>query len=59
MQQHRAYVLSPDGHITFRHDLLCADDEEAKGQTKQLVDGRGRAIELWQEARQVATFEPL
>jgi len=56
MQEYCAYVLGPDGHITFRHDLRCADDEEAKEQAKQLVDGH--AIELWQEARIIATFEP-
>jgi hypothetical protein len=36
--------------------LVCDDDEEAKRVTEQLVDGH--AIELWQQARKVATFEP-
>jgi hypothetical protein len=35
---------------------VCEDDEEAKRVTKQMVDGH--AIELWQEARMIATFEP-
>ena len=47
MQEYRAYVLGPDGHITFRHDLRCADYEAAKERAKQLVDGH--VIELWQK----------
>jgi hypothetical protein len=34
----------------------CDNDEEAKRLAEQLVDGH--AIELWQEARMVARFEP-
>jgi hypothetical protein len=35
---------------------MCNDDEETKRVAKQMVDGH--AIELWQEAREIATFEP-
>jgi ribosome-associated protein YbcJ (S4-like RNA binding protein) len=35
---------------------VCDDDEEAKRRTKQMEDGH--AIELWQQARKVASFEP-
>jgi hypothetical protein len=35
---------------------MCDDDEEAKRVSKQMVDGH--AIELWQEARRIALFEP-
>ena len=56
MQEYRAYVLGPDGHITFRHDLCCADNDAAKERAKQLVNGH--VIELWQEDRKLATFQP-
>jgi hypothetical protein len=51
-----AYVIGPDGHIMNRIDVGCDNDEEAKSCALQLVDGH--AIELWQEARRVATFQP-
>jgi hypothetical protein len=35
---------------------VCEDDEEAKRFAKQTVDGH--AIELSQEARKIALFEP-
>jgi hypothetical protein len=49
-----AYVIGEDGHIQDRRNLQCLDDEDAKRRAKQLVDGH--AIELWQEARKIATF---
>jgi hypothetical protein len=54
MQEYRAYVIGPDGHIQQRIDLLCADDNAAKEQARQLVNGH--AVELWQLGRQIATF---
>jgi hypothetical protein len=51
-----AYIIGDDGHIQNRVDVLCNSDEEAKRCAEQLLDGH--AIELWQEARMVATFEP-
>ena len=51
-----AYVIGHDGHVQNRFEVRCDNDEEAKRQAKQLVNGH--AIELWQEARMVATFEP-
>jgi hypothetical protein len=39
-----------------RIEIICANDEEAKDRAKQLVDGH--AVELWQEARKIATFKP-
>jgi hypothetical protein len=35
--------------------LICKDDEAAKTQAKQLVDGHD--IELWQRDRKLATFK--
>ena len=45
-----------DGHVTDRVEIFAAHDEEAKQRAKQLVDGH--AVELWQESRKIATFEP-
>ena len=56
MPGYYAYLLAPDGHISKRIDLICEDDDVAKSAAKQMVDGH--AIELWQEARMIATFEP-
>ena len=42
--------------ITNRVTILAATDEEAKERAKQLVDGQ--TIELWQEGRKVAQFDP-
>jgi hypothetical protein len=54
MQEYRAYVIGPDGHIQERIDLLCADDDAAKEQARLLVNGHD--VELWQLGRQIATF---
>jgi hypothetical protein len=55
VNEYRAYVMSADGHIIDRIDLLCADDDEAKERAKQLVDGHD--IELWQLDRKIAEFK--
>ena len=56
MHSYRAYVLNADGHVIDRIDLSCRDDESAKARARELVDGR--AVELWDGGRKVATFEP-
>ena len=56
MTGYYAYLTGDDGHITSRVTILAANDEEAKERAKQLVDGH--AVELWQEGRKVATFDP-
>ena len=45
MQEYRAYVIGPDGYITTRIELLCADEAAAQVQAKALVDGYD--VELW------------
>jgi hypothetical protein len=50
------YFTGDDGHITNRVTVLAANDEEAIRLAKQLVDGY--VVELWQEGRQIATFDP-
>ena len=54
MQEYRAYVMGPDGHVQSRADIRCDDEAEAIRLAKQLVDGRD--IELWQLDRHVETF---
>jgi hypothetical protein len=56
LQDYEAYMLGPDGHITARLDLHCADEEAAKENARQLVNGH--AVELWQRDRRLATFIP-
>jgi hypothetical protein len=34
MQEYRAYLKGPDGHIHHRIDLFCVDDDAAKEQAK-------------------------
>lgn len=54
MAEYYAYLIGPDGHIMSRVAIVCEDDEAAKEQAKQLVDGHD--IELWQLDRRIATF---
>jgi len=49
-------VIGDDGHVQNRISILCDNDEEAVRRAEQLVDGQ--AIELWQEARRIATIQP-
>jgi len=56
MRGYYAYIIGDDGHITGRVQVICDDDAEAKRLAKQLVDGH--AVELWQEGRHIATFDP-
>ena len=50
------YVFGDGGHITNRIIVVCDNDDEAKRCAKQLIDGH--AVEFWQEARWLATFQP-
>lgn len=56
MAGYYVYILGDDDHIVDRVEVITADDEEAKRLARQLV--ADRAIELWQEARKIARFEP-
>jgi hypothetical protein len=53
---YRAYRIGRTGHILERFDLTAADEATARQQAKRLVDGH--AVELWLEARRIATFHP-
>jgi hypothetical protein len=39
MPEYRAYIIDSDGHFQASVPLICPDDETAKDQAKQLVDG--------------------
>ena len=56
MPAYHTYFIGDDGGIAKRISIECVDNEEAKLVAKQMVDCH--AIELWQEARMIATFEP-
>jgi hypothetical protein len=56
MEEYRAYVIGPDGHIINRVDIRCPDEKEARRLAKIAVDGH--AVELWQTDRFIERFEP-
>ena len=56
MAGYYAYFIGADGRFSKRVAIVCDDDEEAKRFARQMVDSH--AIELWHEARKIATFEP-
>lgn len=45
MPDYRAYIMGHDGHILRPVELQCENDEAAKEQAQQLVDGHD--VELW------------
>jgi hypothetical protein len=51
-----AYLIGDDGHINNRVQILCNNDEEAIRCARRLVETS--SVELWQEKRKVATFQP-
>ena len=56
MRGYDVYFTGGDGHIVNRIIVLATNDKDALGHAKHLVDGH--AVELWQEGRHIATFEP-
>ena len=54
IQDYRAFVIGPDGHVRQRFDLWCATEGEAKERARQLVDGHD--VELWRREQRIATF---
>jgi hypothetical protein len=51
-----AFVIDDEGHVFHRIEVLCDDDDEAIRRVEPLADGH--VIELWQEKRKIATFQP-
>jgi hypothetical protein len=54
MTDYRIYVIGRDGHFLRSIELVCPNDEAAKAETEQLLDGHD--LELWQLGRKVAFF---
>jgi hypothetical protein len=54
MPEYRAYLISSNGRIQQRIELVCEDETTAKERAKQLVDGHD--VELWQGIRKIAIF---
>jgi hypothetical protein len=47
MAEYRAYIIGMDGHFLRAIQLICPDDDNAKGSAKNLADGHD--VELWQQ----------
>jgi hypothetical protein len=45
MSDYLVYFIGPDGHFINFKPLICASDDEALAEAKELVDGHD--IELW------------
>ena len=56
MEEYRAYIIGPNGHIINRVDICCSDQSEARRLAKVAVNGH--AVELWQTNRLIERFEP-
>jgi hypothetical protein len=54
MQDYRAFIIGPDGHVRDRVDLWCRTEDDAKERAKQLVNGYD--VELWQRDHRIAVF---
>jgi hypothetical protein len=57
MHGYRAYIMGRDGHIQDRIEFFCDSDDAAKERAKQLLVN-GYAVELWDEGRNIAVYEP-
>lgn len=56
MEEYRANLMGPDGHVMSRVDLICEDEETARERAQQLA--QDRVVELWQGARKIAEYHP-
>jgi hypothetical protein len=54
MQEYRAYIVGPDGHVEGRFNLHCSNEAEAIKLAKQFVNDHD--VELWQLDRRIETF---
>jgi len=51
MEEHKAFLLGPDGKISSRIDLTC-DEGTARERAQQLAD----AVELWKGTQKIAEY---
>jgi hypothetical protein len=54
MQEYRAIIIGPDGHVQYRVELQCRDESKAIELARQFVNGND--VELWQLDRQIEIF---
>ncbi len=57
MTQYRAYIISSGGHFRDAIAMNCDTDETASRRADRLARAEAVEIELWQDAREVATFK--
>jgi hypothetical protein len=57
MPEYRAYIIGSDGHFRDAIAMNCDSDEAASKRADNLAKAETVEIELWQEARKVATFK--
>ena len=53
MEEHKAFLLGPDGKISSRIDLTC-DEGTARERAQQLADDC--AVELWKGTQKIAEY---
>ncbi|MBR0788472.1 hypothetical protein JQ631_05270 [Bradyrhizobium manausense] len=56
MEDYKAYLLGPDGHIAGRVDLVSVDEDTAKERAQQLAQDCG--VELYRGPLKIAEFDP-
>ena len=54
MTEYRVYIVDENGHFLRAVELVCPNDDAAKEQAKQFVDGHD--VELWQQDRRIGNF---
>jgi hypothetical protein len=57
MPEYRAYIIGSDGHFRDAIAMNCESDEVASRRADNLARAETIEIELWQQARKVATFK--
>jgi hypothetical protein len=57
MPEYRAYIIGSDGQFRDAIAMNCDDDQKASKRAGSLAKAEAVEIELWQEARKVATFK--
>jgi hypothetical protein len=56
MKEYRVFVLTFEGNVIQTIALFCASEDAAKLRAQQLVESH--PVELWEEPRRLARFEP-
>lgn len=54
MQDYRAIIIGPDGHVRYCVELQCKDERSAIELARHFVNSND--VELWQRDRQIEIF---